>query len=337
MMSGVKAARQPRSVRVVAFGGGTGLPVLLSGLRDAVGDLTAVVTVADDGGSSGRLRAELGVAPPGDVRNCLVALAGRRRLAEVFDYRFEGGGDLRDHSVGNIIIAALAEMSDDFCEGVEQAGRFLRVKGRVLPAAAESLTLLLRHVDGSVSRGESTARAVGAAVSAVTIEPPGAVAPQPVIQAIGRADVIVLGPGSLFTSTIAALLGGGVQAALASFAGRIVYIANLMTQRGETPGFTVSEHLRAIEDHVGPVVTDVLVDTAPLPAPLLRRYGDDGAEPVDVDHEAIARLGIRLHEASLHVEAPAHELRHDPERLARAVIAVALRGPVEASRRARRS
>src|SRR3712207_4137497 len=148
-------------LRVVAFGGGTGLPVLLRGLRDRVGDLTAVVTVADDGGSSGRLRQELGVAPPGDVRNCLVALASRRRLAEVFSYRFAEGGDLRDHSVGNLIIAALADMAGGFTEGVEQAGRFLRIRGRVLPAATESVTLVLRDTDGTVTRGESSLRAPG--------------------------------------------------------------------------------------------------------------------------------------------------------------------------------
>src|SRR5918912_2038543 len=161
--------RQP-APRVVAFGGGTGLPLLLRGVRNLVPDITAVVTGADDGGSSGRLRAELGVAPPGDVRNCLVALAGRRRLAEVFEYRFERGVDLRDHSVGNLLIAALAEMSGGFCEGVEQAGRFLRIKGRVLPAAAESLTLIVRYADGSVSRGESTVREIGRSVHSVVAE-----------------------------------------------------------------------------------------------------------------------------------------------------------------------
>src|SRR5215210_1393950 len=190
-------------LRVVAFGGGTGLPVLLRGLRDRVGDLAAVVTVADDGGSSGRLRQELGVAPPGDVRNCLVALAGRRKLAEVFDYRFEGGeGDLSEHSVGNIIIAALADMAGGFCEGVEQAARFLRIKGRVYPAATESLTLLVTHADGSVTRGESVVREVGKAVARVEVEPAGAAAPPGVISAIEGADVVVLSPGSLFTSTI---------------------------------------------------------------------------------------------------------------------------------------
>src|ERR687895_1927903 len=164
-------------LRVVAFGGGTGLPVLLRGLRDRIGDLTAVVTVADDGGSSGRLRHELGVAPPGDVRNCLVALAGRRKLAEVFNYRFEGEGELSEHSVGNLIIAALADMAGGFCEGVEQAARFLRIKGRVYPAAEESLTLVVRYADGTVTRGESVVHDVGKRVERVAVEPEGVPAP----------------------------------------------------------------------------------------------------------------------------------------------------------------
>ncbi len=322
-MDSVDGAAGHGSLRIVAFGGGTGLPVLLGGLRDTVRELTAVVTVADDGGSSGRLRAELGVAPPGDVRNCLVALAGRRRLAEVFNYRFEGGVDLRDHSVGNILIAALSEMSGGFCEGVEQAGRFLRIKGRVLPAATESLTLLVRYADGSVSRGESTVREAGRAVSAITAEPQGVVAPRPVIEAIRDADLVVLSSGSLFTSTVAALLGGGVREAVADFTGPVVYVANLMTQPGETEGFTVSDHLRAIARHVGPVVTDVLVDTEPLPARLLRRYREEGAEPVRADHAAVARLGVRLHEVALRSETARDQLRHDPGRLARAVLAIA--------------
>src|SRR4028119_1015845 len=154
-------------LRVVAFGGGTGLPVLLRGLRDRVADLTAVVTVADAGCASGRLRQELGVAPPGDVRNCLVALAGREKLAEVFNYRFEGGGDLSDHSVGNIIIAALADMAGGFCEGVEQAARFLRIKGTVLPAATASPALGARHADGTVTRGQSVVYEVGKEISEV--------------------------------------------------------------------------------------------------------------------------------------------------------------------------
>ena len=319
----VEAGARHSSPRIVAFGGGTGLPVLLRGLRGAVDDITAVVTVADDGGSSGRLRAELGVSPPGDIRNCLIALAGRQRLAEVFEHRFGGGAELRDHSVGNLIIAALAEMSGGFCEGVEQAGRFLRITGRVLPAATESLTLLVRYADGSTSRGESTIRERGRAVESVTVDPPGVAAPDAVLEAIRMTDVVVLGAGSLFTSTIAALLGGGVREALADFAGPVVYVSNLMTQPGETQGFTASDHVRAITRHVGPVVTDVLVDSTPLPDRLRHRYELEGAVPVHVDREALAALGVRLHELELQDETAAGQLRHDPGRLARAIVALA--------------
>lgn len=313
-------------LRVVAFGGGTGLPVLLRGLKDRVGDLTAVVTVADDGGSSGRLRQELGVAPPGDVRNCLVALAGRRRLAEVFNYRFEGGGDLSEHSVGNIIIAALADMAGGFCEGVEQAARFLRIKGRVYPAATESLTLVVTHADGTVTRGESVVREVGKAVGRVEVEPAGAVAPAGVLLAIERADVIVLSPGSLFTSTIPALLGAGTREALASFSGPVVYAANAMTQPGETVGFALSDHLRALAEHVGPVVTDVLVHSRELPEELVARYEAEGAAPVEVDRGEVARFGVRLRETILLAEDSGSEAgaRHDPDRLAEEACEVAL-------------
>jgi uncharacterized cofD-like protein len=311
-------------LRVVAFGGGTGLPVLLRGLKDRVGDLTAVVTVADDGGSSGRLRQELGVAPPGDVRNCLVALAGRKKLAEVFEYRFEGGGDLSEHTVGNIIIAALADMAGGFLEGVAQAARFLRIKGQVYPAATESLTLLVTHSDGSVTRGESVVREVGKAVTRVEVEPEGAPAPPGVISAIERADVVVLSPGSLFTSTIPALLGAGVREALGSFSGPVLYAANVMTQPGETVGFTLSEHLRSLAAHTGPVVTDVLVHSGGIAKELLARYEAEGAALVEVDREEVEKLGIRVRESVFLSEAAEAGVRHDPERLAEEVCKAAL-------------
>ena len=312
-------------LRVVAFGGGTGLPVLLRGLREPVGDgLTAVVTVADDGGSSGRLRQELGIAPPGDVRRCLVALAGRRNLADVFEYRFESGAELHDHSVGNLFIAALADMSGGFSEGVERAGRFLRIKGAVLPAADESLTLVVHHPDGSVTRGESSLREHTGSVERVSVEPEGAVAPPGVPAAIEAADIVVLSPGSLYTSTLPALLGGGTAEALAAFAGPVVYAANLMTQPGETLGFSVADHLQAIRSHVGPVVTDVLVNSVPLPAPLAARYREDGAASLAVDCDEIERLGVRLHSAPLLDEtALGQTARHDPQRLAERLLTLA--------------
>ena len=308
----------------MAFGGGTGLPVLLRGLKDRVGDLTAVVTVADDGGSSGRLRQELGVAPPGDVRNCLVALAGRKKLAEVFNYRFEGEGDLSDHSVGNLIIASLADMAGGFCDGVEQAARFLRIKGQVYPAATESLTLVVTHADGTLSRGESVVREVGKAVARVEVEPSSAPAPPGVISAIERADVVVLSPGSLFTSTIPALLGAGVRETLAGFSGPVVYAANAMTQPGETVGFALSDHLRALESHAGPVITDVLVHHGGLPKELIARYAAEGAAPVEVDREEVEKLGVRLHKAALLAEDAGAGARHDPDRLAEEVCEAAL-------------
>ena len=303
-------------IRAVAFGGGTGLPVLLRGLRDRVGDLVAVVTIADDGGSSGRLRQELGVAPPGDVRNCLVALAGRKRLAEVFNYRFEGGGDLSDHSVGNIIIAALADIAGGFPEGVEQAGRFLRVKGRVYPAARESLTLFAHYGDGTVARGESAVHAAKKPVERITIQPEDAPAPAGVIEAVENADIVVLSPGSLFTSTIPSLLGGGVREALAAFSGPVMYVANVMTQPGETDGFSVSDHLQAIEDHAGPVVTDVLVHSGEMSDEVIKRYEAEGAAPVVVDRERIFASGVHLREAELISRDADCGVRHDAQRLA---------------------
>ncbi len=313
-------------LRVVAFGGGTGLPVLLRGLRERVGELAAVVTVADDGGSSGRLRQELGVAPPGDVRNCLIALAGRKRLAEVFGYRFEGGGELSDHSVGNIIIAALSDIAGGFCEGVEQAGCFLRVKGRVFPAATESLTLVAHYADGTAARGESAVHEAGKPIQRVTVEPEGAPAPAGVIEAVEGADVVVLSSGSLWTSTIPALLGGGVREALADFRGPVVYVANVMTQPGETDGYAVSDHLRAIAEHAGPIVTDVLVHAQPLSAELVGRYESEGAMPVVVDGEKIRAMGVRVREADLisREAATRSSLRHDADRLAEEVRQLAL-------------
>jgi uncharacterized cofD-like protein len=311
-------------LRVVTFGGGTGLPVLLRGLRDRVGELTAVVTVADDGGSSGRLRQELGVAPPGDVRNCLVALAGRRKLAEVFNYRFERGGDLSDHSVGNIIIAALSDIAGGFCEGVEQAARFLRVKGSVYPAATESLTLLVRYADGTITRGQSVVYEVGKEISEVAVEPTDAEAPWGVIAAIEVADTVVLSPGSLFTSTIPALLGAGVREALAGFAGPVIYVANAMTQPGETTGFTISDHLRALAKHIGPVVTDVLVHSGELPRELVGRYATEGAVTVEVDRKEIDKLGVRLREADLFSDQVGTTVRHNADRLAKEVCKIAL-------------
>ena len=215
-------------------------------------------------------------------------------------------------------------MAGGFCEGVEQAGNFLRIEGRVYPAATESLTLVVNHSDGSVSRGETVAREVGRGVSSVSVEPAGAVAPPGVLEAIEKANVVVLSAGSLFTSTIPALLGAGVREALASFGGPVLYVANVMTQPGETDGFALSDHLRSISDHAGPVLTDVLVHSGELPEKMTARYAAEGAEPVRLDREALASLDVRVREASLLSEEIGGGVRHDPDRLAEAVCEVGL-------------
>ncbi len=314
---------EARDLRVVAFGGGTGLPVLLHGLRDRVGHLTAVVTVADDGGSSGRLRQELGISPPGDVRNCLVALAGRQRLAEVFNYRF-GAGDLADHAVGNIIIAALADMAGGFCEGVEQAARFLRIDGEVLPAALTPLTIVAHHADGSITTGESAAIKAGKRISFVRVEPADAKAPPGVVEAVRDADAVVLSAGSLFTSTIPSLLGAGVREALAEFSGPVIYAANIMTQPGETTGLSIPDHVRAIADHAGPIVTDVLFHSGELSEDLISRYAAEGAAPAEMDREELEKLGVRVRGSDLISSDTSAGVRHDPAKLTGEVCKTAL-------------
>ena len=303
-----------RLFHIVAFGGGTGLPVLLAGLRDrpeAV--VTAVVTVADDGGSSGRLRRELGVAPPGDIRACLLALARDDRLAGVFDHRFSSAGELDGHPLGNLIVAGLAGMSGDLVAGVESACRMLDVRGEVYPAACDALTLELRARDGAVLHGESAVAGRRGALARVEAVPPVAAAPAGVLAAIARADAVVLSAGSLYTSTIAALLGTGTREALGRFRGPVLHVANLSEQSGETGGLTVAGHVRAIAAHAGPRITDVLV---------AQEAGRWLPGAVRVDDRALARLGVAVHRSPL---LGAGASRHDPARLAAAVLAVAAR------------
>lgn len=271
-----------RPVKLVAFGGGTGLPVLLRGLRDrSDAEVTAIVTVADDGGSSGRLRRELAVPPPGDVRNCLISLAEDRELARLFAHRFPGEGALGGHALGNLILAAIASTAEDFDDAVVHACRLLRTRGVVHPAATEALTLVTQAGDGKVRWGEAcTAERSGTLVRVDAMDPIGA-APAAALEAIAAADAVVLGPGSLFTSTIAALLGRGTREALARFAGPVVHVSNLAPQRGETEGLSVADHVRAIVRHAGPHVTDVLVPAEPTGVP--------------VDEPALRRLGVAVH------------------------------------------
>lgn len=255
--------------RAVAIGGGTGLPLVLACLDTPDREVTAVVTVADDGGSSGWLRRELGMLPPGDIRNCLVALADEdNELAKVFQYRFSSGEGLAGHALGNLIIAALADIEGDFAAGIDAAAELLGASGRVLPSTLQSVVLLAEDTDGAVVTGQANVARSTAPLKRVRIEPEAPAAYPPVLEAIASADLVVIGPGSLYTSVIPNLLVSGIVDALAACPGRVVYICNVANQRGETSGMDAADHVRALIDHGLSRIDAVIVhdtDVAPPP------------------------------------------------------------------------
>ena len=316
--------------RVVAIGGGTGLPVVLTALKRYLGgriaDLTAVVTVTDDGGSSGRLREELNILPPGDIRNCLVALADVEPLmAQLFQFRFPGDGALGGHSFGNLFLAALAEVTGSFLQGIRTAGKVLAVQGTILPSTLESVTLRAELADGTIVHGESKLRQGKHPVRRVFVEPAGVRALPEVLEAIGRADAVVLAPGSLYTSLVPNLLVGGVAEALRKAAGLRVYVANLMTEPGETDGLTLGDHVEALYTHGGRGLVDgVVVHGRPFRRDVLVRYEAAGARPLIVDRERLHALGVWVTEADL--TGPTELARHHPEKLGRILARVIRRG-----------
>ncbi len=257
-----------RGPKVVAIGGGTGLSVLLRGLKAHTANITAVVTVADDGGSSGRLRQEMGILPPGDVRNCIVALADAEPLmTQLFQYRFPAGSALAGHSFGNLFIAAMMGVVGSFEEAVRQTSRVLAVRGEIVPSTLENVTLCAR-TDGGTLEGESKIGSAQGRIQEVYLVPADPLACPEAVRAILEADMVVLGPGSLYTSVIPNLLVRGIRQAILASPALKVYVCNVATQPGESEGYGVAEHVKAIEDHVGRPFLDVVVvnsNIAPLP------------------------------------------------------------------------
>ncbi len=305
--------------RVAAIGGGTGLSTLLRGLKAFTTNLTAVATVADDGGSSGRLRADMGVPAPGDIRNCLVALADSEPLmTELLQYRFNGqSGGLNGHSFGNLLIAALTEITGDFEQAIREASRVLAIRGRVLPPTAEPVTICAKMTDGSVVRGESAVTGAGKQIDYVYMDPPGPRAVAEVIRAIEEADLIVVGPGSTFTSVIPNFLVPEVAEAVRGAHAIKVFVCNIMTQPGETTGFSAADHVRAIQRHTGEVPFDyVLLNSAPVDDGVLRKYRATGADLVEPDYTEVARMGLIPVRAELVSLSPDGWVRHDPEAVA---------------------
>lgn len=309
-----------RGRRIVVVGGGTGLSTMLRGLKAHTSNLTAVVTVFDDGGSSGVLRRELGVLPPGDIRDCLVALAESEPLmTHLFEYRFRGGA-LDGHAFGNLFIASLVGVTGDLETAVKETSKVLNIRGRVLPSAVEDVVLVAEFADGTVVEGESQIPRARKRIHAVRLKP-AAVAPLPeVLQAIVEADLIVLGPGSLYTSVIPNLLVRGVADAIRSSRALCLYACNVMTQPGETDGFTASDHVRALLAQVGPgLFSHVLVNTqSPRNRAVLARYEAEGAVPVEPDLDRIRQMGVMPIGQDLISEEDV--VRHDPARLADAIM-----------------
>ncbi|RXT04036.1 YvcK family protein [Ammoniphilus sp. CFH 90114] len=302
--------------KVVVIGGGTGLSVLLRGLKEKPFDLSAIVTVADDGGSSGRLREEMSMPPPGDIRNVIVALADTEPLlANLFQYRFVSGGGLAGHSLGNLFIAAMKEITGDFVTAVKEISRVLAVRGQVLPSANQAIVLKAEMEDGTIVSGESQIPKMGKKIRRVFLEPKDVQPLDDAIQAIQEADLILLGPGSLYTSILPNLLVPGISKAIKESKARKAYICNVMTQPGETDFYTASDHANALYNHVGADLFDtILVNNAAIPEAILERYREKGATPVQYDRERLLKFGFQIIEDNFVMYET--YLRHDAHKLA---------------------
>ena len=315
--------RLNRGPKIVAIGGGTGLSTLLRGLKDYSSNITAIVTVADDGGSSGRLRREMGILPPGDLRNCVAALAAEEKLlTELFQYRFNAGDGLSGHSFGNLFLTAMTEITGDLEQAVAASSKVLAVRGRVLPATLSDVRLWAEMADGRRVEGESQIPAAQGKivdVGCIPAEPPALPA---VVKAIEEADLIVMGPGSLYTSVIPNLLVPEIRQAIAARKVPRLYVCNIMTQPGETDGYTLSDHIQAIDRACGQRIFDAVVVNRRSPsAQALIRYAQENSHPVFVDRGDTLRLGRRIISAHILDENPeTGYVRHDHQRLARVLL-----------------
>ncbi len=315
-----------RGPAVTVVGGGTGLSTLLRGMKYITNNCTAVVTTADDGGSSGRLRKELGIIPPGDLRNCIVALADREPLMErLMQYRFQGDSPLAGHSFGNLFIAAMAQAEGgDMEAGLNATSQILKVRGRVVPSTLSDIQLRAHMYDGTVVAGESEIPKAHKRISKMMMMPPNAPATQGAIDAILKADVLILGPGSLYTSVIPNLLVDGIREAILRSKAVKIYICNVMTQPGETDGYGAYEHVQALINHMGEQFLDyVIVNKEKISEEKLAPYKLEGAIPITPDIEKIRNLGITVVPARLISNKDL--VRHDPNKLARVIIALIYR------------
>ncbi len=313
-----KKRRLEAGPRVVALGGGTGLSNLLAGLKTRTSNLTGVVAVTDDGGSTGRLRESFDVPAVGDLTDCLAALSEVERMPELMKYRFHRGEGLAGHTFGNLFLVSLFELTGDFAEAVRMADRVLALSGAVYPSTPHPARLVAELEGGERVEGESAIRRSPGRVRRVWLEPEDPPVMPEVLRALERARLVVLGPGSLFTSVIPSFLPPALRAALERTPARLVYVTNVMTEPGETDGMDAYAHYKAVAEHLGRRPDAVLVHTAPLDAGALARYAEEGQHPVAYDPAPFAADGVRVVEGDF-AYARAF-VRHDPEKLARALL-----------------
>lgn len=310
-----------RGPRIVAVGGGTGLSMLLSGVKNITNNLTAVVTVGDDGGSSGRLRESMGILPPGDIRHCITALADDEDLVtKLFKYRFKNGEGLEGHSFGNLFLTALCAITGDMVSAVKESSNVLSIRGRVLPSTLDDMKLVAEMEDGRIVHGESTIPEAHGKIKRLFTEPENCEALEDVIHAIRNAELIILGPGSLYTSVIPNLLVKKISEEIAKSTAKKIYVCNIMTQPGETDDYTVSDHLKALIKHSGSdkIVDAVLVNDY-LPDKLADKYQKSGSYPVKLDVAEVRKLGIKIFAKKLIQDSKEGLVRHSSNRVARAV------------------
>jgi uncharacterized cofD-like protein len=308
--------------RILSIGGGTGLSTLLRGLKNGPAALSVIVTVTDDGGSSGRLREDLGVMPPGDIRNCMIALSEDENLmSQLFRFRFEGKGELHNHSFGNLFLSAMAGVTRDFAEAVRLTSEVLAIKGVIYPATNSDVTLQAEFADGSAIEGETRITAARKKIRRISLNPPGAQPLDGALDAIAKADLITIGPGSLYTSLIPNLLVEKIVDAVDRALAKKIYIQNIMTQPGESEDLTAADHVEALVCHSGgkKLFSRILLNNAVPSAAMLRKYENEGARLVKNDKERLLAMGLDCVESDL--LAKGRVIRHDPYKLARALYA----------------
>jgi uncharacterized cofD-like protein len=311
-----------RGPKVVAIGGGHGLSHLLLGLKEYTANLTAIVTVADSGGSSGRLREEFNIVAPGDVRNCLVALADAPALmGELFQYRFAEGSGLKGHNFGNLFLTAMVQITQgDFKKAVEESSKVLAIRGKVIPSTVHDVHLIAEYMDGTKTRGEAQIPEANSPIKRVSLTLEDAEPTEDALIAIGQADIIVMGPGSLYTSILPNLIIKGMAEAIAASSAYKIYVCNVMTQQGETDGFSASDHVRVILEHSVPNLLDACLinDAVVSNEEALKRYRNENAYPVAADEARIKAMGIKVIATDL--LSVADYVRHDSKKLTQALI-----------------